>query len=197
MKAAALQGLAYQDVNAALVEATTRGILREASAAMIPALGSAEARRAWSDAVMTLPDGERRGRRWRSLVDEQIRSHGWDAAAEVLTTELPAEAISRNTLEPIAEAGMATDPEKVAGFLSNLSSGHAAEAVPAFTARWAERDYNAAGQWGSTPLPALRHGAIRPWPGSWKKSPLPMPMPMPMPMPLRPRHGRLPSRTQP
>ena len=96
---------------------------------------------------MTMPDGERRGRRWRSLVDEQIRSNGWDRAAEVLTAELPAEALSRNTLEPIAEAGMASDPDRVAGFLSKLPADHAAETMPTFIARWAERDYNAAGQW--------------------------------------------------
>ena len=147
VEAAALQGLAYQDVNAALREAGAGGILREASAAMIPTLTSSDARRAWSDAVMTMPDGERRGRRWRSLVDEQIRSNGWATAAEVLTAELPAEALSRNTLEPIAEAGMASDPDRVAGFLSKLPADHAAEAMPAFIARWAERDYNAAGQW--------------------------------------------------
>ena len=144
---AALGALALTDLPRALREATERGIIRETSSTMIPALTTPEARRLWSTAVSAFDDPARRDRRWSALVEEQIRSAGWEPALQVLSGELPAEARTPRNLAAIMDSGLSTAPATLASRIAGLPDNTAPKIMPELIARWTERDYNAAATW--------------------------------------------------
>lgn len=162
IEAAAIQGLAWQDLPTALSEAERRGILSEATTTVIPTLVTPEARRRWSDAVMTLPDAVERDERWSALTYEQICTKGWDAAASIIATECPPEAINSESWAQLTNYAITTQPEKVANFLTTIPAERVSAVLPDFIKRWTARNYNAAATWlrDSPPMAPWRDAAV-------------------------------------
>jgi hypothetical protein len=144
---AALAAIAETDPARALREAGTRGIVRETTAAMVPALTTVESRALWTQAVLAFDDPERRSRRWTALVEEQTRTSGWAATFDIVDHELPPEARTPQNLTKIAEASLRENPADFAAKLKSLAPATTAELMPAFIAQWTQRDYNGAATW--------------------------------------------------
>lgn len=151
---AALGALASTDLPRALREAADRGILPETLKNAIPALATPEARQQWSDAVMTIDDPARRGRRWSALVEHEVASGGWQAAFTVLASELPAEARTIENFQTVVDAGVAAAPAALAEQLASLPAESSARLMPEFVTRCTDRDYNATAAWLGTAPPA-------------------------------------------
>ena len=152
---AALGALAVTDLPRALRVATDRGILPETLKSAIPALTTPAARQQWSEAVLTIDDPARRGRRWSALVEHEVATGGWQSALAVLSADLPAEARTAENFDSIVRAGVSAAPTDLAHQLTALPEETRARLMPEFVSRWAERDYNATAAWlGTAPANA-------------------------------------------